>query len=36
LFLLSLVRWLGGSFGFFSFGLCDEKNTNVPSNALAI
>jgi hypothetical protein len=31
-----LVRWLGGSFGFFSVGLCVEKNTNVPPNALAI
>jgi len=29
------VRWLGGSFGFFSVGLCVEKNTNVPQNALA-
>jgi len=32
---VSLVRWLGGSFGFFSVGLCVEKNTNVPPNALA-
>jgi hypothetical protein len=30
-----LVRWFGGSFGFFSIGLCVEKNTNVPPNALA-
>jgi len=36
LFAAVLVRWLGGSFGFFSFGLCVEKNTNVSANALAI
>src|SRR5690606_17336459 len=34
-FVSVLVRWLGGSFGFFSVGLCVEKNTNVPPNALA-
>jgi len=36
LFAAVLVRWLGGSFGFFSVGLCVEKNSNVPPNALAI
>jgi hypothetical protein len=36
LFKVSLVRWLGGSFGFFSVGLCVAKNTNVPPNALAL
>ena len=30
-----LVRLLGGSFGFFSVGLCVAKNRNVPPNALS-
>jgi len=30
-----LVLLLGGSFGFFSVGLCVAKNTNVPPNALS-
>jgi hypothetical protein len=30
------VRWLGGSFGFFSVGLRVRKNTNVPPNVLAV
>jgi hypothetical protein len=33
-FVSVLVRWLGGSFVFFSFVLCVEKNTNVPPKAL--
>jgi len=35
MFTAVLVRWLGGSFGFFSAGIWVEKNTNVPPNALA-
>lgn len=34
LFSVSLVRWLGGSFAFFSLALRVEKNANVPPTAL--
>ncbi|MBK8485208.1 MAG: IS3 family transposase [Saprospiraceae bacterium] len=36
LFLLFLVRLLGGSFEFYSVGQCVGKNTNVPPKALSI
>jgi hypothetical protein len=32
---VSLVRWLGSSFAFFSVGLCIGKNANVLPKALA-
>jgi len=35
MFTAVLVRWFGGSFGFFSAGMWFGKNTNVPPNALA-